>query len=986
MSEGGLPVTLAGFRNFHEGKSIVVCGCGSSLSAFTRPERFVTIGVNDVGRLFQPDYLVVLNPRQQFTGDRFRHVEESRAKAIFTQLDLRLRHPHVVRFRLGKRGGTEPVDPNVLHYTRNSPYVALCLAMHMGAKRIGLIGVDFTDHHFFGRTGRHSLARELPQIDSEYRRLGEVARRLGIEVFNLSESSRITAFPKISADAFARLDAPPLRIVSYATTPVAGVPPVLARCIAERTPHEGRAVWARAGYGNGVVFDGDVEYTRSSRQANALLDAADVVIVHNGKVDARHVALIDSKPVVTLAHNYKWNVDETFVQRGMPGLVVAQYQATLPEFALWTPVPNPIPFWEPAYAAGEKGPRITIAFTPSGKHERYPEDHHLYWHAKGYRSTMAVLERLAARRGIALEVIRNAQISHARSMEMKRRAHIVIDECVTGSYHRNSLEGLAAGAVVVNGVGRLAGVAELLRDVSGSEEVPFVAAGLDDLEAVLEKLIARGAAALAEEGARGRRWLEAHWDFGRQWSRFWQPAIETALQQRGVVQASGLPSGGEKEAGWKPAPHGHGIVIPFGGRDRLPLLERTLLAVAASGASEVIVVEMAEDEPCARDAVAAAGFQHVFIRDVFHKTRAMNAGAARITSERFFWLDADIVATPPFFANAVAEMDERKLDCLVPWTTVGYLTGEDTAAVLAESKSVDECKPQTTYRSPRASRGGVVLVRTSFVREYGGMCEEFRGWGAEDDAWFAKARCLGTADVTRRRDQHVYHLHHENSGGARPGAALALNPHYRRNVALFREVRSLRTRERFLQRFPAVPLRAEGDPPWGGEAARPAEPRATAVLPAGRQGPRLNLGCCDDVRRGFVNVDRVAGRGVDAVVDLAEPWPWNSDSVDEIRAWDIIEHLPDKVRTMNEMWRVLRPGATAEIAVPTTDGPGAFQDPTHVSFWNRRSFLYYEHGNPYRERFARSYGIEARFRVRSERTESSVDGPRLHIVLEAVKP
>src|SRR6185369_990426 len=109
--------TLADYRNRHAGSSIVVCGCGSSLSALSSPGRFLTIGVNDVGRLFDPDYLVVVNHRNQFSGDRFRYVAESRAGALFTQLDLRIAHPNVVHFRLGKRGGTDFTDPSVLHYT-----------------------------------------------------------------------------------------------------------------------------------------------------------------------------------------------------------------------------------------------------------------------------------------------------------------------------------------------------------------------------------------------------------------------------------------------------------------------------------------------------------------------------------------------------------------------------------------------------------------------------------------------------------------------------------------------------------------------------------------------------------------------------------------------------------------------------------------------------------------------------------------------------
>lgn len=152
-----------------------------------------------------------------------------------------------------------------------------------------------------------------------------------------------------------------------------------------------------------------------------------------------------------------------------------------------------------------------------------------------------------------------------------------------------------------------------------------------------------------------------------------------------------------------------------------------------------------------------------------------------------------------------------------------------------------------------------------------------------------------------------------------------------------------------------------------------------------RSEMKLNLGCCDSVLDGYVNVDKVSGPGVE-VADLTRPWPWSENSVDHVRAWDIIEHLPDKIFTMNELWRVLKSGGTAEIAVPTTDGTGAFQDPTHISFWNRRSFLYYEAGNPYRERFAQYYGIQAKFRVRNEQIERSIDGPRLTIVLEAVKP
>lgn len=147
---------------------------------------------------------------------------------------------------------------------------------------------------------------------------------------------------------------------------------------------------------------------------------------------------------------------------------------------------------------------------------------------------------------------------------------------------------------------------------------------------------------------------------------------------------------------------------------------------------------------------------------------------------------------------------------------------------------------------------------------------------------------------------------------------------------------------------------------------------------------RLNLGCADHILPNWVNVDLAPGPGV-TVVDLRERWPWADNSVQEILAADVIEHLPDKIHTMNEMWRVLANGYRAEIVVPTTDGPGAFQDPTHVSFWNRNSFKYFEKGNPYRERFARAYGITAAFEILNERIIPTMDGPKLQLMLGAIK-
>lgn len=127
---------------------------------------------------------------------------------------------------------------------------------------------------------------------------------------------------------------------------------------------------------------------------------------------------------------------------------------------------------------------------------------------------------------------------------------------------------------------------------------------------------------------------------------------------------------------------------------------------------------------------------------------------------------------------------------------------------------------------------------------------------------------------------------------------------------------------------------------------------------------KLNLGACDRRFPDFLSVDIVPP--ADVIADLTKPWPWPDSSVEEIVALDVVEHLPSKRHTMNELWRVLMPGGKATIEVPhATKGDGGHCDPTHVSYWTGGDFEYYEKGNYARERFRNSgyYDVRADFRI-----------------------
>jgi len=105
----------------------------------------------------------------------------------------------------------------------------------------------------------------------------------------------------------------------------------------------------------------------------------------------------------------------------------------------------------------------------------------------------------------------------------------------------------------------------------------------------------------------------------------------------------------------------------------------------------------------------------------------------------------------------------------------------------------------------------------------------------------------------------------------------------------------------------------------------------------------IDLGAAHGKPEGYFGIDMNAGPGVDWVGDFMD---WKPDKpVGLIRASDFIEHLPDKQATIERFYELLVHGGMALINVPSTDGRGAYQDPTHVSYWNENSFWYYTDAN-----------------------------------------
>ncbi|MBW4549911.1 MAG: class I SAM-dependent methyltransferase [Aphanocapsa sp. GSE-SYN-MK-11-07L] len=151
-------------------------------------------------------------------------------------------------------------------------------------------------------------------------------------------------------------------------------------------------------------------------------------------------------------------------------------------------------------------------------------------------------------------------------------------------------------------------------------------------------------------------------------------------------------------------------------------------------------------------------------------------------------------------------------------------------------------------------------------------------------------------------------------------------------------------------------------------------------------GLRVDLGCGTKKTAGFLGVDIFPAAGVDIVADLNQGFPFNDSCVAELRAYDFIEHLPDRISTMNEIWRVCQPGAQVDLFVPSTDGRGAFQDPTHVSYWNINSFMYYCIDFPDYLQLCQQYGFKGAFKIiKLDQIESPNQVTHVRAILRVVK-
>jgi predicted SAM-dependent methyltransferase len=115
---------------------------------------------------------------------------------------------------------------------------------------------------------------------------------------------------------------------------------------------------------------------------------------------------------------------------------------------------------------------------------------------------------------------------------------------------------------------------------------------------------------------------------------------------------------------------------------------------------------------------------------------------------------------------------------------------------------------------------------------------------------------------------------------------------------------------------------------------------------------RIDFGCGASKKAGFIGVDTLNLPGVDVTHDLNSfPYPFESNYADEIWLDQVLEHLNNPLKVIEELYRIGKNGCKISIGVPYFRSFYSVIDPTHVNFFGVHWFNYFDPEHPLNQRY-----------------------------------
>jgi len=104
----------------------------------------------------------------------------------------------------------------------------------------------------------------------------------------------------------------------------------------------------------------------------------------------------------------------------------------------------------------------------------------------------------------------------------------------------------------------------------------------------------------------------------------------------------------------------------------------------------------------------------------------------------------------------------------------------------------------------------------------------------------------------------------------------------------------------------------------------------------------LHLGCGPNKKPNSLGLDSNKNVNPDVLHNLDKfPYPFKNNQFETVIADNIVEHLDDIPRFIEEIHRICKNGAKIQITTGHFSGIDAFTDPTHKHFFTSRTFDYF---------------------------------------------
>src|SRR5687767_4278659 len=101
----------------------------------------------------------------------------------------------------------------------------------------------------------------------------------------------------------------------------------------------------------------------------------------------------------------------------------------------------------------------------------------------------------------------------------------------------------------------------------------------------------------------------------------------------------------------------------------------------------------------------------------------------------------------------------------------------------------------------------------------------------------------------------------------------------------------------------------------------------------------LDVGCGANKFPGAIGLDSNPKPDADVMHDLgAIPYPFSDNEFDLIIASHVIEHVPDVMTFVTELYRIAKPRGRIRIVTPHYTNPDWANDPTHRNHFNSYTF------------------------------------------------